>query len=178
MNALSVITAILALATVGLAVATWRMASISAKAFELETRPYFAFKNFLFKVFVEQSDGPEVTRKMHLKAGLVFRNPGKVLIRYEIRSLRVTFGGQTIDNPQFVNRGGQIYPGDEAIFWYGPIHNVDLSVLPRSGFLEYVVKYSTVPEQGPISTEKRIQYTINSIQPFDFDWVYQPEDHI
>ena len=174
MNELSVI--ILAVATVVLAYATWRMASVSKKAFELETQPYFAFKNFLFKVFVDPSDKNDGLEKTHLKIGIIFRNPGKVLIRYEVKSLRLTFGGQTIDNPQFATRGGSIYPEEEALFWYGTIPNVDMSALPRTGSLEYVVEYSDALEQGTVTTTKRVQYTIHSLKPVDFDWIYQHEE--
>ncbi len=109
-------TSLLAVATVVLAGATWQL---NKKAFELETQPHFAFKNFHFKVFVEPSDKNDGLEKTRLKIGLIFRNPGKVLIRYEVKSLRLTFGGQTIDNPQFATRGGSIYPEEETLFWYG-----------------------------------------------------------
>ena len=106
MNALSVITLILALATVVLAVATWRMASISTKAFELETRPYFAFDNFLFKVFMKPPGGEGEIQKADLRTGIIFRNPGKIPVQYKVKSLRLTFEGKTINNPEFTNSGG------------------------------------------------------------------------
>ncbi len=162
-------TSLLAVATVVLAGATWQL---NKKAFELETQPHFAFKNFHFKVFVEPSDKNDGLEKTRLKIGLIFRNPGKVLIRYEVKSLRLTFGGQTIDNPQFATRGGSIYPEEETLFWYGTIPNVDMSALPRTGFVEYVVEYSDALEQETVTTTKRVQYTINSLKPFDFDWIW------
>ena len=173
MNALSVITLILALATVVLAVATWRMASISTKVFELETRPYFAFDNFLFKVFMKPPGGEGEIQKADLRTGIIFRNPGNIPVQYKVKSLRLTFEGKTIDNPEFTNSGGEIYPGDVNFFWYGPIPDVDVSAFPRSGFLEYTVEYSAVPEQGIVTTTRKVQYTIYSFNPPNFDWVYQ-----
>ena len=170
---MAVFTLILAAATVVLAVATWRMASISKKAFELETQPYFTFKNFLFKVFVHPPGEEGETKKADLRIGIIFRNPGKIPIRYKVKSLRVTFEGKTIGDPKFVSNDGSIYPGEEVVFWYGTIQNVDISTFPRGGFLEYEAEYSAVSGQGSETIAKKVQYTINSLNPINFDWVYQ-----
>ena len=79
-----------------------------------------------------------------------------------------------IDNPRFATSDGQIYPGDETIFWYGTIKNVDMSALPGTGLLEYEVEYSAVPEQATVTTNK-VEYTIYSLNPqLYWDWIYLP----
>lgn len=173
MKELFVVTAISALATVFLAIATWRMASISREEFALSTRPFFAFKNIIFKIFAKKSDG-----QTHLRVGIIFRNPGKVPIRYDVKSMRVTFGGQTIDDPKFATRGGEIYPDDETIFWYGTILNVNMSNLPCPGVLQYEIDYSDMLKKETVTTKKKIQYTFNSLDPPNFDWIYQPEEDV
>ncbi len=170
------LTLILAVTTVWLAFATWRMASISKKAFELETQPYFTFRNFLFKVFVQPPGEEGEIEKTDLRTGIIFRNPGKIPVRYEVKSLRLTFEGRTIDNPKFINSGGSIYPEDEEIFWYGTILNVDMSALPGTGFLEYEIEYSAVRKQGTVTTTRKVQYVINSLNPPNFDWIYLSND--
>lgn len=176
-TALAVFTFVLAIATVWLAIATWRMASVTKKAFDLESRPYFALKSFIFKFLVEKptNNAPSPTRG-DLKVGLIFRNPGKVLVHYEVKSIRVTFSGATIDNPHFERMGGPIYPNDTTVFWYGVIRNVDISSFPRGGNAEYAVEYHGVPEKGTYTTRRKIQYTINSVEPPDIDWLYLEEE--
>ena len=39
-----------------------------------------------------------------------------------------------------------------------------------------MVEYSAVPEQGTVTTTKRVKYTFNSLKPPDFDWIYQHEE--
>ena len=130
--ALAILTLLLAVATVCLAVATWRMASITKASFDLESRPYFAFKDFLFKFFLEKpADGSQPPTKGSVRIGLKFRNPGRVLIHYQVKNIRITFSGATVDNPKFELMGGSIYPKDETMFLYGAIPNIDLSAMPN-----------------------------------------------
>ena len=127
--ALAILTFLLAAATVWLAVATWRMASVSKASFDLESRPYFAFKDFLFKFFLEKpiNDNQPPT-KGAVRIGLKFKNPGRVLIHYQVKTIRITFSGATIDNPKFELMGGAIYPNDETMFWYGVGHGIVVAV--------------------------------------------------
>ncbi len=171
--ALAILTLILAAATVWLAMATWRMASVTKASFDLEARPYFAFKDFFFKFFLEKSaDHTKPPTKGAVRIGLKFRNPGRVLIHYQVKTIRITFSGATIDNPKFESTGGTIYPNDETIFWYGVIQNIDLSTMPKSGVVEYEVDYFAINQNQIYKSTRKIQYTINSINPFDMDWLY------
>lgn len=174
--ALAILTFLLAAATVWLAVATWRMASISKDSFALESRPYFAFKNFLFKFHLEGPiDQPSSLKKAAVRIGLRFRNPGRVLIRYQVKNIRITFSGATVDNPKFELMGGIIYPDDETMFWYGAIQNVDISAMPKKGIAEYEVEYRSIEKGKVFYSSRKIEYTINSIEPFDMDWLYLEE---
>ena len=145
---LAVSTLILAGATVWLGFSTREMANISAKEFELGTRPYFAFKGFCFKVFKK----PVGT--IDLQVGLVFSNPGKVLIQYNEKSLHVRFGGKTTENTVHDNHGGEIYPQAENIFWCGTIQDLGIATVPGKGLLEYEFEYFAVPEQKKAARRK------------------------
>ena len=173
---LAILTFLLAAATVWLAIATWRMASVSKASFDLETRPYFSFKNFLFKFFLEEpTDNNPSPSKGSVRIGLKFKNPGRVLIHYQVEKIRITFSGATIDNPKFELMGGTIYPNDETLFWYGAIQNIDLSTMPKKGNVEYEIKYYAVEKNHTFKSIRKIEYTINSINPFDMDWLYLEE---
>jgi len=173
--ALAILTFLLAAATVWLAVATWRMASVSKASFDLESRPYFAFKDFLFKFFLEKPDSEaQPPTKGAVRIGLKFKNPGRVLIHYQVKTIRITFAEATIDNPKFKLMGGAIYPNDETMFWYGTIQNIDLSTMPKTGIVEYEVEYYAV-DKKTFKSMRKIQYTVNSISPFDMDWLYLEE---
>lgn len=171
--ALAVLTSLLAAATVWLGIATWRMASVSKASFDLETRPYFAFKEFLFKFLLEKPDQESLPpTKGAVRIGLKFRNPGRVLIYYQVKNIRITFSGSTVDDPKFESKDGPIYPNDETIFWYGAIPNIDISKMPKTGIVEYEVEYYALENKQTFKSSRKIHYTINSIKPFDMDWLY------
>ncbi len=71
--------------------------------------------------------------------------------------------------------GGTIYPNDETMFWYGAIKNISLTTMPITGVVEYEVDYYAVEKKKVFNTIRKIQYTINSIDPFDIDWLYLEE---
>lgn len=174
--ALTILTLLLAGATVWLAVATWRMASITKASFDLESRPYFAFKNFFFKFLLEKpTDDSLPPARGAVRIGLIFRNPGRVLIHYKVKNIRITFSGSTVDNPKFELMGGSIYPNDETIFWYGTIPNIDLSAMPKTGIVEYEVDYNAIEKKQTFKSSRKVQYTISSINPFNMDWLYLEE---
>lgn len=173
---LSIFTFVLAAATVLLAVATWRMVSITKASFDLESRPYFAFKDFLFKFFLEKPEGESQPQlKGSVRIGLRFRNPGRVLIHYQVKTIRITFSGATVDNPKFESMGGSIYPNDETMFWYGTIPNIDISAMPKTGVVDYEVEYYGIEKMGLFKSSRKIQYTINSINPPVIEWLYLEE---
>jgi hypothetical protein len=74
--ALAILTFLLAAATVWLAIAIWRMASVSKVSFDLESRSYFAFKDFLFKFFLEKpANDTQPPTKGSVRIGLKFKKP-------------------------------------------------------------------------------------------------------
>jgi hypothetical protein len=175
-SALAIFTFLLAAATVWLAVATWRMASVSKASLDLESRPYFAFKGFWFKFYADKpTEESKPPTKAAVRIGLRFGNPGRVLIHYQVKSVRITFSGTTVDNPKFASTGGPIYPSDETVFWYGTIPNIDISAMPKTGIVEYEVEYYAIERKKTFKSSRKIQYTINSISPFDMDWLYLGE---
>lgn len=173
---LAILTFLLAAATVWLAVATWRMASVSKASFDIESRPYFAFKHFLFKFILEEpTEELQHPTKGAVRIGLRFRNPGRVLIHYQVKTIRVTFSGATVDNPKFELMGGPIYPSEETMFWYATIPDIDISVMPKTGVVEYEVEYYAIEEEKTFKSSRKIKYTINSISPLNYEWLYLEE---
>lgn len=172
--ALAALNLVLAGATVWLAIVTWRSALVTKASFELDARPYFAFNNFYFIFFLDKPEDDSLPpSRGTVKIGLIFRNPGRVLINYKVKSIRVTLAGLTIDNPKFEIAGGTIYPNDQSIFWYGNIGNVDISKIPLTGVVEYDVSYYAIDGSKHYDSVRKIQYTINSIIPVSsWDWIY------
>ena len=104
--------------------------------------------------------------------GLLFINPGKVPVSYAIDDLRITFDGRTVDNILLKNQGGMIYPGDKSIFWYGTIPNVDILNLPKKGIAEYKAQYTSSARPQRYKSSRKIEYTLNSLEPYSLDWIY------
>jgi len=153
------------------------MASITKASFDLESRPYFAFKNIFFKFFLEKpADDSHPPTQGAVRIGLIFRNPGRVLIHYQVKTVRITFSGATVDNPTFELMGGAIYPNDETVFWYGTIQDIDLSTMPKTGIVEYEVDYWVIEKKRAFKSTRKIQYTINSIDPPVMDWLNLEEE--
>src|SRR5262245_21320566 len=98
---LNVLTAILAVATVWLAVATQLMARSTRRAVELEATPYLSFAEPRVVIGKMPATVPEVDRRSSVRLGIAFRNPGKVRVQYEVRSLRMTLNSTTLENPTF-----------------------------------------------------------------------------
>ncbi len=152
------------------------MAAGSKEAFDLESRAYLVFKSFIFKFIVEKQSNSTGPTKSHVKIGLVFANPGRVLVSYEIKSIRATYAGATIDNPSFKSMKSMVHPNDTTVFWYGVIPNVDISAFPKSGVVEYTVEYHSILKEGLYRSHRKIEYTINALEPVsDFDWLYIEE---
>jgi hypothetical protein len=77
-----------------------------------------------------------------LKSALKLRNLSHVLLRYQVKSIRVTANGQTAadpEHPQLRNRGGLIPPGLETYFRYELIRGVQLPII--DGTVDYVIVY-------------------------------------
>jgi len=47
--------------------------------------------------------------------------------------------------------------------------------MPKAGIVEYEVEYYAVDKKQTFKSMRKIQYTINSISPFDMDWLYLEE---
>ncbi|MDI6632246.1 MAG: hypothetical protein QME13_07405 [Thermoanaerobacteraceae bacterium] len=174
---MDVFTLALAAATVWLAFATHKLAGITKQMFELEARPYFALSNFLFRFYIKKQllEG-DTPAEGDLKFGLEFRNPGKVAVTYKVQRIGVTFNGKTIENPTFSTMGGTITPGNFGVFWYGVIPKVDFSSLPRGGIVEYEIEYFSIPDAKRYTTKQKIEYVLNSVEPYSLDWRYLHEE--
>jgi archaellum component FlaG (FlaF/FlaG flagellin family) len=169
---IAIFTLALAIATVWLAIATQKLSRVSAKALELESRPYFAFQDFQFNFYNHVGEDNTRKGKTDLRVALRFKNPSKTLVTFKFKSVHVTFDGRTADNPQFKSLGGTVYPGDATSFWFDVILNVDVSTLPRKGIAQFEVDYFSVDGGKHYSTRRKIEYFINGLDPFSSDWIY------
>ncbi len=171
---LAIFTFVLAVATVILAVATWRMATSARDSVALESRPYFAFKELRFKFFmIQPTEGDAASpQRANVQVGLVFRNPGRVLIHYEVKAIQVTLNNTGVESPSFESLGSPIYPNEQAEFWYVAIPQVDVSAFPRTGMIEYTVEYRGIPEHTVHTSYRKIRYTIHRLEPHFHDWVF------
>ena len=130
------------------------MANISAKEFELGTRPYFAFKGFCFKVFK--------TAGWHDRSpsnGLVFSNPGKVLIQYNEKSLHVPLRRENIPKTQCTLIIPVKYILKPKIsFGVELIQDLGIATVPGKGLLEYEFEYFAVPDAKKRQPEENKLY--------------------
>ena len=173
---IAIFTVLLAISTVWLAIATWRMASVTKDSFDLESRPYVVFKGFIFKFFRKKtSDEQRADSKAAVRIGLILSNPGRVLVKYVMKTIRITFSGVTLDKPQFQLMGGTIFPNDETVFWYGTIKDIKITEMPKQGIVEYEIEYFSIAKKRKFTSKRTIEYTILSIEPFDIEWLYLEE---
>jgi hypothetical protein len=174
---LAIVTFILAGATIWLAITTRDMAKVSKDAFLLECRPYCIFQNFIFKFYIEKKVlASTETDRTFLKIGLVFKNSGKVAVVYRVESIRVAFGGRTLENAPFNNRGSLIAPGDTTVFWHPPIPDVTFNQFPTEGVVEFEIGFQSLDSVGTYKSKRKIQFLINTVvPPGDHDWTYLEE---
>lgn len=169
----NILTGFLAIATVWLAFATWQMAKSTKAMVNLESQPYLAFKELLFRIFVNEDTDKTIPTQVNV--GLVFRNPGRVRVIYHVKTIRVTYSNTTIDNPKFLTTGGEVLPNDQVVFWYGCIPFTGTLSLPVKGVVEFEVEYCALDATKPIHMWRKLEYSILSLDPPHCDWVYLEE---
>ena len=173
---LAIFTIILAVATVILAVATFIAAVTSKKSFELEARPYFTFAGFDLELASDDTDkGVKKTKNNAVHIGMQFKNPGRVLIEYELKDLTLELPGCERIEPETSRRSGLIFPSDLTTFWCGTFAINSSAALPLTGTVTYTSEYSGAGKSKKYSSIKRIKFSITGLDPLTFKWVYLEE---
>lgn len=171
---LNVLTGALAIATVWLAIATHRAALATKAMVQLEAEPFLDFKNLQFRL--QSPADVNSTQPSSAKVGLGFSNPGKVRVRYTVKSILVTMRGHTAENPKFVTTGSILLPGAEAVYWYPAFAVTGALVAPLAGTAEFHVTYESIDGKVVHNIKRRLEYIIHSFSPSQCDWTFLQEN--
>lgn len=174
---LNVLTAILAVATVWLAVATQHMARATKRAVALEATPYLSFVEPRIVIGKMPDTVAEADRRSSVRLGIALRNPGKVRVQYEVRTLRMTLNSLTIESPTFNTAGGYIFPGEVGVYWYGTIQVKGDITAPSHGTAEFEVLYWSSDAQQRSTLSQRLTYSLLSLDPPYVEWLNAHETH-
>lgn len=174
---LNILTGLLAAATVWLAVATHLMARATKRAIELEATPYLSFAEPRIVVAKNPDTVPEAERRSSVRLGIALRNPGKVRVQFEVRSIRMTFASLTVENPTFHTAGGYIFPGESSVYWYGTLPVAGDVNPPAHGTAEFEVAYWAGDGQAKASLSQKLTYSLLSFEPPYVEWVNAHEAH-
>jgi hypothetical protein len=168
---LGAFTGLLAVATVWLAIETHRMGKAVKDSITLEAQPYLAMTGLNIH-FQRLATAPTVRLADSVRIGIVLLNPSKVPVGYSVRSLRVTIGGATLDNPRFATHGGAMFPSQTEIYWYGTISGINITTLPAQGVVEYEIEYGLLESPAGHTAKGRLVYTVYALSPIRYDWMY------
>jgi hypothetical protein len=173
---LGTITLALTIATVWMAISTRNAALASKQIFALEARPFLVFSKPVFRIYIKISRESKAVDSRTVKLGLEFRNPSRVPVTYEVKSLRMTMDGRTVENPHFNTHGSIVYPNEHAIFWYGEIPVTDDPTPPIRGVIEYQLEYLSTDHLGRYKKSQKMNYELTSFDPYSCDWSYLEDD--
>ncbi len=116
--------------------------SFNKKIFELDKRPYLSFERVTIK-YSQPNNLDSSDRKNAFQIGIELRNFSKVHLKYDVVRFVVSLENKTLHEPNFLNRGGYLYPNQSSTFDYPVIDDIELkdenSVL--NGKLEYEIEY-------------------------------------
>ena len=173
---LGTITLALTFATVWMAVSTRNAAIASKQILALEVRPFLVFSKPVFRIYFKVSREQNAIESRAVRIGVEFRNPSRVPVKYEVKSLRITMDGRTVENPKFDTHGSIVYPSEHAIFWYGEIPLTDDPKPPIRGVIEYQLEYLSTDHLGRYKKSQRMSYELNSFEPYNCDWTFLEDD--
>ena len=174
---LNVLTAVLAVATVWLAIATQLMARSTKRAVELEATPYLSFVEPRIVIGKMPPTVPDAERKSSVRLGVALRNPGKVRVQYEVSALRMTLNSVTVENPTFNTAGSYIFPGEIGVFWYGTLQIKGDVAAPSHGTAEFEVLYWAADSSRKSKLSQRLTYSLLSLDPPYIEWLNSHETH-
>jgi len=172
MGMLEFLTLLLAIATFFLGWQTYKMAKATQDMVKVEKLPQVAFIGLTHQK-VTYTD----LSTIGIKVGLILKNTGKVLIKYDINpdTLSVVVQNRTPSKPVFFNYGGYIFPGQTTTFYYNAIDNIDINSLLEGKF-KYDLNYNSIPPSNPHSSQRELTFQIPSIDETSISWMHIKEN--
>lgn len=156
------------LLTLGTAVYTYSMARLMRNTYIDERHPFVGFEGIQLETVVSPDK-----KISSVTVGLMLRNYGKSVLKYYIKTIHVTVNERTLDEPQFLNSGGYIYPTMVRNFYFPPIPGVDIKDGIR-GIIEFTVEYYAKHDKKHKQFSQKLQYF--SLAPGHIRYIFLNED--
>lgn len=133
----SVTTIVLACITGYYAIITHKIMAFQKKSLELEKRPFIVSETLLYKIIIEKPDDIIAG----LQIGVRLKNVSKVLINYNVTKIVGSIQNLSIHQPNFINKGGYLYPGQSTDYYYDTFKNIEINKPFIEGKFEYEIEY-------------------------------------
>jgi hypothetical protein len=166
----NVLTALMGLATVWMAHETRKMARAAQESRELEMRPYLSFDSLEIRIgkpAARDASGSAGT----VQVGIRLHNPGKVLITYAVRDLRVNADAANSEAPHYENTGSVLHPGQFSTFYCPGIPCKMAPQVGLSGDVSFDIDFWALPSQRH-SFKGKLKYSIASMDPPYVPWLW------
>ncbi len=162
-----ILSGVITIATVVYACLTFRMMSVMKATHEIESRPYLAFDGLSFTLLTNDNK-----RIGTLKVGIIFRNPGKVLTRYDIEKVELRIADGEIQQRESlaVTRGGSVFPGSSRIFFLTPADHVVIDQGIVQGAVEYELRYAVPTLAASYRSMRKLNF-VYFIDAGHYEWV-------
>ena len=100
------------------------------------------------------------------RIGIELFNAGRPPVRYRMRSISLTFAGQSKTVGQFISRGGRILPGSSTVFWHPTIALAPaVHEFPASGRPHFEFEYSNEADTNMHLLADTVEYTLSGATP-------------
>lgn len=166
---LNLLTGGLAIATGWMAFETRRMATASRAQIELQGQPHLAFGGFDIAT-ARIASIAEGGTSAGVRLGLVLRNPGSVLVSYEVIGLTSTLGGVDLSSPSFHTFSGVIHPAETTLFLL-PFVSASDGYFTGLADVDLEIAFWAVRKEKRVLRAK-VRLEVLSLDPFNWQWVY------
>ena len=133
--------------------------------FDAERRPYLGFDSISCSLYKDDEGHVGVT------IGIIYKNLGKVLLKYEVDQIIVSINNVTLHEPEFNNKGHYIYPGQQCTFTYNTIQ-INAPSFPLTGLVEYRLRYFSNESDVVYKSYKKLKLVIDKER---FQWFFLEE---
>lgn len=140
------LTALLALVTLWLAIATRSMAKATKEALTLESRPYLALQAINITAGEMGTLADQNTIGV-FELQLILHSPSKVLVNYTVQEFQLKLNGEDIDLPNFTNLSGVIHPGQINVFYTPRVQAKIPAKFESRGELGFLIEFWSVKKE-------------------------------